>query len=76
MMVAAEKFSQVVLHMSVAFGVTYVMTGSMVTGGLAALVEPICNVVLLPYHEKVWKRLRDRWNAGSRPSVLRATLKQ
>tara|TARA_R110000850_G_scaffold190434_1_gene316515 strand:+ start:18444 stop:18668 length:225 start_codon:yes stop_codon:yes gene_type:complete len=55
-----EKTSQVFLHMGVAFAVTYAMTGSIMTGGLAALVEPICNVALLPLHEKVWRKIKTR----------------
>ena len=57
-MIILEKTSQVMLHMGVAFGVTYAMTGSFMTGGLAAVVEPICNVLLLPIHEKIWRRIK------------------
>ena len=49
--------SQIVLHMGVAFGVMYAMTGSIAFGGLAALIEPICNVALLPLHDKLWARV-------------------
>ncbi len=66
-MIVLEKASQVMLHMGVAFGVTYAMTGSIMTGGLAALVEPICNVALLPFHEKAWRRVRTRWRTAAPP---------
>ena len=56
----AQGVSQVGLHMSVAFGVMYAMTGSIAAGGVAAVVEPICNVLLLPLHDKLWRRLRER----------------
>lgn len=50
------KTSQVGLHMVVAFAVTYGFTGSVAVGGLAAVVEPICNVTLMPLHDKLWNR--------------------
>jgi len=58
MLTLAQKTSQVLLHMAVAFGVTYGFTGSLAVGGLAAVVEPICNVLVLPLHDRAWKRLR------------------
>ncbi len=60
MLLLAFKTSQVALHMSVAFAVTYAFTGSLATGGVAAVVEPLCNVTLMPLHDKFWKRLKDR----------------
>ncbi len=60
MRILAFKTSQVLCHMSVAFAVTYTFTGSLAVGGLAAVVEPICNVILLPLHDKVWARFRNR----------------
>ena len=59
-MVIAAKSSQVLLHMAVAFGVMYAVTGSLAFGGLAAIIEPVVNVVLLPLHDKVWLRIRRR----------------
>ncbi|MDS1139361.1 DUF2061 domain-containing protein [Pusillimonas sp. SM2304] len=60
MLLLARKTSQVGLHMSVAFAVTYAFTGSLATGGVAAILEPICNVVLLPLHDRLWDKLRPR----------------
>ncbi|MGB3290562.1 MAG: DUF2061 domain-containing protein [Burkholderiaceae bacterium] len=56
MLLLARKTSQVALHMSVAFVVTYVCTGSLATGGLAAILEPICNVLLMPLHDRLWSK--------------------
>ena len=43
------------LHFSVAFSVTYVLTGSIgVSGGGRALVEPLINTVVVYFHEKAW----------------------
>lgn len=60
MVIAAKNMSQVLLHMAVAFGVMYAVSGSLAFGGLAAIIEPVVNVVLLPLHDKVWLRIRRR----------------
>lgn len=57
----AKGSSQVALHMGVAFGVMYALTGSIAFGGIAALIEPVCNVILLPLHDRVWRVIRRRW---------------
>ena len=58
MVLAAKTTSQIVLHMAVAFGVMYAGTGSIAFGGIAAIIEPVCNVVLLPLHDRVWQRIQ------------------
>jgi len=45
-----------VVHMGVAFGVGFAMTGSAWVGGALALVEPAVNTVAYHLHEKVWQR--------------------
>ena len=65
MFTAIKTFSQVCTHMSIAFGLAYLLTGSLALGGLAAVIEPIINVGLLPWHEKAWHALRRR-HAASR----------
>lgn len=57
MQIFAFKASQVCLHMTVAFAVTYTFTGSLAVGGVAAVIEPVCNVILMPLHDKLWARL-------------------
>lgn len=57
MRIVAFKTSQMCLHMAVAFTVTYAFTGSLAVGGVAAVIEPICNVMLMPLHDKLWARL-------------------
>ncbi|MCG5512115.1 DUF2061 domain-containing protein [Ectothiorhodospira shaposhnikovii] len=49
-----------VVHFTVAFAVVYALTGSLVIGGLAALIEPMINTVAYHFHEKVWDRIRAR----------------
>jgi len=53
----AKTLSFGIVHMSVAFGVGYVMTGSAAVGGALALVEPLVNTVAYFFHEKVWARI-------------------
>lgn len=62
--IAAEKLSQTLMHMVVAFAVIYGATGSLAFGGLAAILEPICNVLLLPIHDRFWDKLELRINSG------------
>lgn len=57
LVLAAEKLSQTGLHAGVAFGVMYVATGSAALGGIAALLEPVCNVLVLPVHDRLWDSL-------------------
>jgi uncharacterized membrane protein len=54
---ACEKLSQTAMHAGIAFGVMYVATGSAAMGGIAALLEPVCNVVVLPIHDRFWNSL-------------------
>lgn len=45
-----------VLHFSVAFGVAYILTGSIGISGAVALIEPLVNTVVFYFHEKAWNR--------------------
>lgn len=67
---AGEKLSQTALHAGVAFGVMYAATGSATVGGFAALLEPICNVFVLPFHDRLWHKLEKAVQRGSSPSSL------
>jgi uncharacterized membrane protein len=53
----AKTLSFAVVHMSVAFGVGYAMTGSIAVGGALALVEPLVNTVAYHFHERAWALL-------------------
>lgn len=59
MAAAAKKLSQVGTHMAVAFVIAYAVTGSVVFSGLAIIIEPVINVLLLPFHQNVWNRIRS-----------------
>lgn len=60
---AAEKVSQTVMHMAVAFSVMLAFTGSLAFGGLAAVLEPVCNVILLPFHDRAFQAVLARLRA-------------
>ena len=57
LLLTAEKFSLGVMHTGIAFGVLYYATGSTALGGLAAVLEPVCNVILMPLHDRMWDKL-------------------
>jgi len=46
------------VHMTVAFTVAYMLSGSLLVGGAIALVEPAINTVAYFFHEKAWERVR------------------
>lgn len=43
-----------IMHFCIAITVAYLMTGSLVVGGMIALVEPLVNSVGYFFHEKAW----------------------
>lgn len=56
----AKTFSFAAVHFSVAFLLGWLFTGSLLVGGLLAVVEPACNTVVFHFHEKIWKRIEVR----------------
>ncbi|MBB6095897.1 putative membrane protein [Povalibacter uvarum] len=57
------------MHISIAFTVVYLMTGSVMVGGAVALIEPLCNSVGYFFHERVWERIRASRATGVPASV-------
>lgn len=55
------------LHFSIAFSVTWLLTGDIYIGGLVALVEPALNTVAYFFHEKVWARIQAKQQANAQP---------
>ena len=45
-----------ILHFATAFGVAYILTGSIGISSAVALVEPLANTVVFYFHEKAWRR--------------------
>lgn len=52
-----KTISFAILHFSVAFTITYLLTGSIIIGGTIALLEPAVNTVVYYFHDKVWKNI-------------------
>ena len=60
----AKTLSFAVVHFAVAFAVVYALTGSVMLGGVVAMVEPACNVVAYYLHEKAWAHARVSQSIG------------
>jgi len=58
----AKTTTFAITHFSVAFGVTYALTGDIVMGGLIAIVEPAVNTVAYYFHEKIWNKVGSKNN--------------
>ncbi|EEP69505.1 DUF2061 domain-containing protein [Kingella oralis] len=58
-----KTFTFAVLHFSVAFGVAYVLTGSLGISSAVALVEPMVNTVAFYFHEKAWQKFGGKSSA-------------
>jgi uncharacterized membrane protein len=56
------------LHFTVAFGIAYLLTGSIGIASAIAVIEPIANTVAYFFHERAWSRVR--WGA---PAVSAAS---
>jgi uncharacterized membrane protein len=51
----AKTLSFAVVHFGVAFGVGYLLTGSVAIASALALVEPMANTVAFYFHERAWQ---------------------
>jgi uncharacterized membrane protein len=54
------------VHFTVAFTVAYLLTGSLIIGGILSLVEPAVNTVAYYFHEKLWRAVDARGRQVSR----------
>lgn len=54
---SVKTLSFAMTHFTVAFAVTYLLTGDLLVGGLVATVEPAVNTVAYHFHEKIWSRI-------------------
>ena len=59
-----------IVHFFVAFNVTWLLTGSVVLGGLVALIEPAVNTVAYFFHEKAWARFAMSKQQAINPVVI------
>lgn len=55
-----KTISYATLHFSVAFTVTWCLTGDAFIGGMVALIEPAINTVAYFFHEKFWARAQEK----------------
>lgn len=53
------------LHVSIAFGVGYALTGNLLAATAQTLVEPLCNVFALVFFDRWWDSERGRAVRGS-----------
>lgn len=63
----AKTLSFAIMHFTIAFTVAYLMTGSVLIGGLLAVVEPAVNTVAFYFHEKLWSRARRQSKSRAGP---------
>lgn len=59
-----KTFTYLAVHLTVAFTVGYLLTGSVQLAGLMTLIEPAANAVAFFFHEKLWKRALGRRALG------------
>ncbi|MDM0078567.1 DUF2061 domain-containing protein [Variovorax sp. J2P1-59] len=62
-----KTISFAALHFSVAFGVTYLLTGDWRVSGAVALIEPCVNTVAFYFHELFWATRKERQEPGLAP---------
>lgn len=55
-----KTFTYLAVHLSVAFTIGYLITGSLEIAGLITLIEPCANAVAFFFHEQLWKRVLVR----------------
>jgi uncharacterized membrane protein len=56
----SKSITFTIMHFIIALSVAYLLTGSLVVGGLIALVEPLVNSVGYYFHEKAWDSLQAK----------------
>lgn len=63
-----------VMHVGIAFGVGYALTGSVAIAGAITFVEPLVNTVAHYFFDKAWEggRLPFGWGRPARPSPAAA----
>ena len=54
-----------VLHLGIAFSVSYALTGDVAVAGAITLVEPVANTVAHYFFDRWWASRRERTLAGS-----------
>lgn len=52
----AKSLTFGVMHLGIAFGVTYALTGSVAVAGAVTLIEPLVNTVAHYFFDRAWAR--------------------
>ncbi|TLU61013.1 DUF2061 domain-containing protein [Thalassotalea litorea] len=69
-----KTFSFAITHFSVAFLVTYLLTGDLLLGSLVAIVEPLVNTFAYHIHEKIWNAKMHTGEQKHAPSSKHGSL--
>lgn len=64
-----KTMSYALVHFSVAFGVVYILTGSVPIATGVALIEPLVNTVAYFFHERAWNFLSESKERASDASL-------
>lgn len=57
-----------IMHLGIAFSVTYALTGSIAISGAVTFVEPAVNTVAHYFFDRYWER-RERRQAAASPAA-------
>ena len=68
----AKTASFGVMHLGIAFGVTYLLSGNMAVAGAITVVEPLCNMVAHYFFDRWW----DARHAAADRMPVRAAARQ
>ena len=69
----AKTASFGVMHLGIAFGVTYTLSGSVAVAGAITVVEPLCNMVAHYFFDRWWdRRQAARQSADAAPGATAA----
>ncbi|MGO2512127.1 DUF2061 domain-containing protein [Marinomonas polaris] len=68
----AKTMTFAIMHFSIAFSVAYLITGSLLVGGLVAIVEPAINTVAFYFHEIIWNKVQQADVASELSKTIQA----
>ncbi|MBP0622215.1 DUF2061 domain-containing protein [Cupriavidus consociatus] len=58
-----------IMHLGIAFSVTYALTGSIAISGAVTFIEPAVNTVAHYFFDRYWERRERRQAAASREAI-------
>lgn len=61
-----------VMHLGIAFGVSFALTGSVAIAGAITLVEPLVNTVAHYFFDRWWVR-REAQSVGYQPTLVKSS---